>query len=151
MFSCHANSSSAVMAEASPPAQSLETLAPDLIAGLPVLNGQQAAAEPAESPQPAEMNAPPAPQAQVHTATTPFTIPNELVHPGIEMLKVSVKRARKVKPRKMWLQVDSHTPADGEMGLEFGVGLVGGQDVRLCWEKNNLLGMGKLHPHDLRL
>lgn len=59
------------------------------------------------------------------------------------MLKVSIKSARRVKPRKMWLEVGSETPEDGELGLEVGVGMVGGQDVRLCWEKNGL-GIGKL-------
>ena len=65
-----------------------------------------------------------------------FTIPVELVKPGMEMLKVSAKSARRVKPRKVWLELASETPDDGEMGLEVGIGVVGGQDVRLCWEKN---------------
>lgn len=59
------------------------------------------------------------------------------------MLKVSRKSARRVKPRKMWLEVGSETPEDGELGLEVGVGMVGGQDVRLCWEKNGL-GIGEI-------
>lgn len=57
------------------------------------------------------------------------------------MLKVSAKSARRVKPRKVWLELGGATPDDGELGLEVGVGLVGGQDVRLCWEKNGL-GIG---------
>ncbi|GAA5853659.1 hypothetical protein JCM8547_007400 [Rhodosporidiobolus lusitaniae] len=65
-----------------------------------------------------------------------FTIPNELVKPGMEMLKVSAKSARRVKPRRVWLELASETPDDGELGLEVGIGVVGGQDVRLCWEKN---------------
>ncbi|GAA6033235.1 hypothetical protein JCM8097_003009 [Rhodosporidiobolus ruineniae] len=65
-----------------------------------------------------------------------FTIPQELVKPGMEMLKVSAKSARRVKPRRVWLELASETPDDGELGLEVGIGVVGGQDVRLCWEKN---------------
>ncbi|GAA5947791.1 hypothetical protein JCM10213_002114 [Rhodosporidiobolus nylandii] len=65
-----------------------------------------------------------------------FEIPHELVKPGMEMLKVSAKSARRVKPRRVWLELGNETPDDGEVGLEVGVGLVGGQDVRLCWEKN---------------
>ena len=59
------------------------------------------------------------------------------------MLKVSAKSARRVKPRKVWLELGSETPEDGEIGLEVGVGVVGGQDVKLCWEKNGR-GLGKL-------
>ncbi|GAA5842020.1 hypothetical protein JCM5353_001096 [Sporobolomyces roseus] len=66
----------------------------------------------------------------------PFTIPPSLVRPGVEMLKVSAKSARRVKPRKVWLELGNETPEDGEIGLEVGVGVVGGQDVKLCWEKN---------------
>ncbi|GAA5938629.1 phosphatidylinositol phospholipase C [Sporobolomyces koalae] len=69
-------------------------------------------------------------------APPPFTIPPKLVKPGIEMLKVSVKSARRVKPRRVWLELGHDTPEDGEIGLEVGVGVVGGQDVKLCWEKN---------------
>lgn len=47
-----------------------------------------------------------------------------------------------MKPRKLWLEVGGETPEDGELGLELGVGMVGGQDVRLCWEKNGL-GIGE--------
>ncbi|ORY39486.1 PLC-like phosphodiesterase [Leucosporidium creatinivorum] len=74
-------------------------------------------------------------------SVTSFSIPPQLIKPGVEMLKVSRKSARRVKPRKMWLEVGSDTPEDGEMGLEVGFGMVGGQDVRLCWEKNGL-GIG---------
>ncbi|GAA6010969.1 hypothetical protein JCM11491_005887 [Sporobolomyces phaffii] len=66
----------------------------------------------------------------------PFTIPSQLVKPGVEMLKVSAKSARRVKPRKVWLELGNETPEDGEIGLEVGIGVVGGQDVKLCWEKN---------------
>ncbi|GAA5953650.1 hypothetical protein JCM3765_006927 [Sporobolomyces pararoseus] len=66
----------------------------------------------------------------------PFTIPFQLAKPGLEMLKVSSKSARRVKPRKVWLEIGHETPEDGEIGLEVGVGVVGGQDVKLCWEKN---------------
>ncbi|CEQ42345.1 SPOSA6832_04140 [Sporobolomyces salmonicolor] len=66
----------------------------------------------------------------------PFNIPATLVKPGMEMLKVSAKSARRVKPRRVWLETGSDTPEDGELGLEVGIGVVGGQDVRLCWEKN---------------
>lgn len=60
----------------------------------------------------------------------------------MEMLKVSAKSARRVKPRRVWLELASETPEDGELGLEVGIGVVGGQDVRLCWEKNGgALGM----------
>lgn len=59
----------------------------------------------------------------------------------MEMLKVSAKSARRVKPRRVWLELASETPEDGEMGLEVGIGVVGGQDVRLCWEKNGA-GLG---------
>ncbi|BGP42650.1 hypothetical protein JCM10449v2_006662 [Rhodotorula kratochvilovae] len=65
-----------------------------------------------------------------------FAIPVQLVKPGMEMLKVSAKSARRVKPRRVWLELASETPDDGELGLEVGIGVVGGQDVRLCWEKN---------------
>jgi phosphatidylinositol phospholipase C delta len=54
----------------------------------------------------------------------------------MEMLKVSAKSARRVKPRRVWLELASENPEDGELGLEVGIGVVGGQDVRLCWEKN---------------
>lgn len=78
--------------------------------------------------------------------SVPFVIPPQFLKPGVEMLKVSRKSARRVKPRKMWLEISSETPEDGELGLEVGVGMVGGQDVRLCWEKNGL-GIGELfHP-----
>ncbi|SCZ95335.1 BZ3500_MvSof-1268-A1-R1_Chr11-2g03440 [Microbotryum saponariae] len=65
-----------------------------------------------------------------------FVIPDQLARPGMEMLKVSAKSARRAKPRNMWLDVGAAGSEDGEMGLEIGIGLVGGQDVRLCWEKN---------------
>ncbi|GAA6059835.1 hypothetical protein JCM10212_003747 [Sporobolomyces blumeae] len=69
-------------------------------------------------------------------APAPFEIPPSLVKPGVEMLKVSAKSARRVKPRRVWLELGNETPEDGEIGLEVGVGVVGGQDVKLCWEKN---------------
>ncbi|GAA5905492.1 phosphatidylinositol phospholipase C [Sporobolomyces salmoneus] len=69
-------------------------------------------------------------------APAPFTIPSQLGKPGVEMLKVSAKSGRRVKPRKVWLELGHETPEDGEIGLEVGVGVVGGQDVKLCWEKN---------------
>ena len=75
-------------------------------------------------------------------APPPFTIPQTLVRPGVEMLKVSAKSARRVKPRKFWLELGNETPEDGEIGLEVGVGVVGGQDVKLCWEKNGR-GLGE--------
>lgn len=71
-----------------------------------------------------------------------FEIPSQLVKPGIEMLKVSAKSARRVKPRMLWLEIGGETPDDGELGLELGVGIVGGQDVRLCWEKGGA-GIGE--------
>ncbi|GAA5905003.1 hypothetical protein JCM8208_007657 [Rhodotorula glutinis] len=87
--------------------------------------------------------APPAPPPRLTSRSSSssrqsgtFTIPVELVKPGMEMLKVSAKSARRVKPRRVWLELASETPDDGEMGLEVGIGVVGGQDVRLCWEKN---------------
>jgi phosphatidylinositol phospholipase C delta len=61
------------------------------------------------------------------------------------MLKVSAKSARRVKPRKVWLELGNETPEDGEIGLEVGVGVVGGQDVKLCWEKNGK-GLGMYSP-----
>ncbi|KAK4046766.1 hypothetical protein OIV83_005871 [Microbotryomycetes sp. JL201] len=70
-----------------------------------------------------------------------FVIPPQLVKPGIEMLKVSAKSARRARPRKMWLEIGGDLPDDGELGLEVGIGLVGGQDVRLCWEKGGF-GIG---------
>ncbi|KDE02325.1 hypothetical protein MVLG_07108 [Microbotryum lychnidis-dioicae p1A1 Lamole] len=70
-----------------------------------------------------------------------FVIPAQLARPGMEMLKVSAKSARRAKPRNMWLDVGAAGSEDGEMGLEIGIGLVGGQDVRLCWEKNGF-GLG---------
>ncbi|GAA5900925.1 hypothetical protein JCM6882_005980 [Rhodosporidiobolus microsporus] len=72
-----------------------------------------------------------------------FTIPQQLVKPGMEMLKVSAKSARRVKPRRAWLELASETPDDGELGLEVGIGVVGGQDVRLCWEKGGGLGFAR--------
>lgn len=42
----------------------------------------------------------------------------------------------------MWLELGHETPEDGEIGLEVGVGVVGGQDVKLCWEKNGR-GLGQ--------
>ncbi|KAK4046979.1 hypothetical protein OIO90_006371 [Microbotryomycetes sp. JL221] len=82
-----------------------------------------------------------APQNRARRTSFTFVIPPRLVKPGIEMLKVSAKSARRAKPRKMWLEIGGDWPDDGELGLEVGVGLVGGQDVRLCWEKGGL-GIG---------
>ncbi|GAA6016812.1 hypothetical protein JCM10207_003260 [Rhodosporidiobolus poonsookiae] len=76
-----------------------------------------------------------------------FSIPQQLTE-KMEMLKVSAKSARRVKPRKVWLELASETPEDGELGLEVGVGVVGGQDVRLCWEKNTGgLGFSRSNNH----
>lgn len=103
----------------------------------PIINSEAPAAVPgtyAAAFVPTELPPPKAPRK-------PFEIPSQLVKPGVEMLKVSAKSARRVKPRKLWLEVGSETPDDGELGLEVGVGVVGGQDVRLCWEKGGI-GIG---------
>ncbi|GAA5972511.1 hypothetical protein JCM11641_001877 [Rhodosporidiobolus odoratus] len=84
---------------------------------------------------------PPTPSRASFTGT--FHIPQQLVKPGMEVLKVSAKSARRVKPRKLWLELGTEMPEDGELGLEVGIGLVGGQDVKLCWEKNGGLGFAR--------
>lgn len=81
-------------------------------------------------------------RTSIRKQNAPFEIPSQLVKPGIEMLKVSAKSARRVKPRKLWLEIGGDTPDDGEVGLEIGVGVVGGQDVRLCWDKGGA-GIGE--------
>ncbi|GAA5902903.1 hypothetical protein JCM5296_006327 [Sporobolomyces johnsonii] len=89
-------------------------------------------------PNPAPRPTPPSASSRTSfmRQAPPFSIPATLVKPGMEMLKVSAKSARRVKPRRVWLETGSDTPEDGELGLEVGIGVVGGQDVRLCWEKN---------------
>ncbi|BGO94412.1 hypothetical protein NBRC10512_003785 [Rhodotorula toruloides] len=98
---------------------------------------------PADSQTPVVPTPPPpiTPRSSFSRQFATFEIPAQLVRPGMEMLKVSAKSARRVKPRRVWLELASETPEDGEMGLEVGIGVVGGQDVRLCWEKNGA-GLG---------
>ncbi|BGP72999.1 hypothetical protein NBRC10513v2_006403 [Rhodotorula toruloides] len=98
---------------------------------------------PSDSPAASAPTPPPpiTPRSSFSRQSATFEIPAQLVKPGMEMLKVSAKSARRVKPRRVWLELASETPEDGEMGLEVGIGVVGGQDVRLCWEKNGA-GLG---------
>ncbi|SCV73483.1 BQ2448_7409 [Microbotryum intermedium] len=86
---------------------------------------------PALAPAPASLR-----RFAIRRHSSAFVIPAQLARPGMEMLKVSAKSARRAKPRNLWLDVSTAGFEDGEVGLEIGVGLVGGQDVRLCWEKN---------------
>jgi phosphatidylinositol phospholipase C delta len=51
-------------------------------------------------------------------------VPPSLLKPGVDMLKVSVKSSRRIKSRKVWL----------EMGTR--VGNYGVDDVQICWEKS---------------
>lgn len=63
-------------------------------------------------------------------------IPPTLLHPGMEMLKVSAKSAQRVKTRKMWLEVGTDDD-NGEVELlGRGLGMGEGHDVRICWEKS---------------
>ena len=98
---------------------------------LPIINTEAPSPDPCITASNSARDIPKAPRKQAAA----FEIPAQLVKPGVEMLKVSAKSARRVKPRKLWLEVGGETPDDGELGLEVGVGVVGGQDVRLCWEK----------------
>ncbi|GAA5862371.1 hypothetical protein JCM3774_002495 [Rhodotorula dairenensis] len=86
------------------------------------------------------------------TASTPprptaFRLPAQLIKPGIELLKVSSKSARRVKPRRVWLETihdikDRDSGAD--LGVELDLGGVSKQEVKLCWEKNGAgLGFGR--------
>lgn len=77
---------------------------------------------------------------------TAFKVPVQLIKPGLELLKVSAKSARRVKPRKVWLETMSDKDRDGgKFGLELDLGGVSKQEVKLCWEKNGA-GLGKLPP-----
>jgi phosphatidylinositol phospholipase C delta len=62
---------------------------------------------------------------------TMVLLPPLLLKPGTEMLKVSVKSARRVKSRRVWLELAEDEM--GALGLEMGAG--SGQDIRICWEK----------------
>ncbi len=74
---------------------------------------------------------------------TAFKVPVQLIKPGLELLKVSAKSARRVKPRKVWLETMSDKDRDGgNLGLELDLGGVSKQEVKLCWEKNGA-GLGK--------
>ncbi|GAA5958381.1 hypothetical protein JCM8115_002449 [Rhodotorula mucilaginosa] len=76
---------------------------------------------------------------------TAFKVPVQLIKPGLELLKVSSKSARRVKPRKVWLETMSEKDRDGgNLGLELDLGGVSKQEVKLCWEKNGAgLGFGR--------
>ena len=95
---------------------------------------------------------PAAPPRQVSSSSstpprpTAFKVPMQLIKPGLELLKVSAKSARRVKPRKVWLETMSDKDRDGgNLGLELDLGGVSKQEVKLCWEKNGA-GLGKLPP-----
>lgn len=108
----------------------------------PPAHAEQPPSDPKDVPAPT----PPPPVSRSSASRqsgSAFVIPGQLVKPGLEMLKVSVKSARRVKSRRVWLELASEMPEDGEVGLEVGIGVVGGQDVRLCWEKNGP-GLGEL-------
>lgn len=90
------------------------------------------------------------PQGISSTAQTPpprpsaFRVPAQLIKPGIELLKVSSKSARRVKPRRVWLETINDKDRDGaDLGVELDLGGVSKQEVKLCWEKNGA-GLGKL-------
>ncbi|KAL8291858.1 hypothetical protein RQP46_002116 [Phenoliferia psychrophenolica] len=61
-------------------------------------------------------------------------IPCALLKPGVEMLKVSAKSARRPKSRRLWLEVPS-TGKD-QPRTEVGLGQRAMSNVRICWEKN---------------
>lgn len=80
--------------------------------------------------------------------STLLTIPPRLLKPGIEMLKVSAKSARRVKSRKVWLELTNTSCLKKELDLLdidniVGEGCIGSnskrilsQDIRICWEKS---------------
>ncbi|POY76340.1 hypothetical protein BMF94_0536 [Rhodotorula taiwanensis] len=76
---------------------------------------------------------------------TPFRVPTALIKPGIEMLKVSAKSARRVKPRRVWLETrNDREGTSADRGLDEDFGGVSNQEVSLCWEKNGPgLGFGR--------
>lgn len=59
------------------------------------------------------------------------------------MLKVSAKSARRVKPRRVWLETVNDQDGETDVGLEANFGGVSNQEVKLCWEKNGA-GLGGL-------
>ncbi|BGP57478.1 hypothetical protein JCM8202v2_005122 [Rhodotorula sphaerocarpa] len=62
----------------------------------------------------------------------------------MEMLKVSAKSARRVKPRRVWLETVNDQDGETDVGLEANFGGVSNQEVKLCWEKNGAgLGFGR--------
>jgi len=88
--------------------------------------------------------APPPPTARAPPSSSPrrpsrprpsaVVLPAELLHPGVEMLKVSAKSARRVKPRRVWLQAVST-----EGGAGSGAGPQGAREaaeLAICWEKS---------------
>ncbi|KAM0751272.1 PLC-like phosphodiesterase [Meredithblackwellia eburnea MCA 4105] len=68
--------------------------------------------------------------------SNPLSLPPALLKPGMDMLKVSHKSARRVKTKKLWLEVPSTVEASGSTASVGGIGTRTLANVRLCWEKN---------------